>query len=281
MSELFEKSIRTLELPAVLEQLAAQAVSDEAKDRSRRLFPSTDYDDVCRLQDETEAARGMLGIQGSPNFSGLKRVAEILARADRGGVLNTRELLTVAGMLRCARRVKEYFNTDSAGRTVIDHMFDAGEQQRILEQIRQQRIEENLQYAYQNNPEGFVPYSLLFIECKINNKPVKAMIDTGAQVSILPFSIAKDCEVDYLIDRRWQTVTVGVGVQRSVGRIHALQVQVQNRVWANPFVVLDKGPLDHCILGVDWLTKNQAVIRLADRTLTVGDVVTPFLQPHE
>ena len=165
--------------------------------------------------------------------------------------------------------------------TVIDHMFDAGEQQRILEQIRQQRIEENLQYAYQNNPEGFVPYSLLFIECKINNKPVKAMIDTGAQVSILPFSIAKDCEVDYLIDRRWQTVTVGVGVQRSVGRIHALQVQVQGRVWANPFVVLDKGPLDHCILGVDWLTKNQAVIRLAERTLTVGDVVAPFLQPHE
>ena len=31
MSELFEKSIRTLELPAVLELLARQAVSDEAK----------------------------------------------------------------------------------------------------------------------------------------------------------------------------------------------------------------------------------------------------------
>ena len=84
MSELFEKSIRTLELPAVLERLAAQAVSDEAKDRARKLFPSTDYDEVCRLQDETEAARSMLGLQGSPNFSGLKRVAEILARADGG-----------------------------------------------------------------------------------------------------------------------------------------------------------------------------------------------------
>ena len=33
MSELFDKSIRTLELPAVLELLAAQAVSAEAKDR--------------------------------------------------------------------------------------------------------------------------------------------------------------------------------------------------------------------------------------------------------
>ena len=36
MSELFEKSIRTLELPAVLELLARHAVSDEAKARCLR-----------------------------------------------------------------------------------------------------------------------------------------------------------------------------------------------------------------------------------------------------
>ena len=134
MSELFEKSIRTLELPAVLERLAAQAVSDEAKDRARKLFPSTDYDEVCRLQEETEAARAMTGLQGSPNFSGLKRVAEILARADRGGVLNTRELLTLAGVLRCARRVKEYFNADSGSHTVIDHMFQSLHGNKFLEE---------------------------------------------------------------------------------------------------------------------------------------------------
>ena len=38
MSELFEKSIRTLELPAVLELLARHAVSDEAKARCLRLI---------------------------------------------------------------------------------------------------------------------------------------------------------------------------------------------------------------------------------------------------
>ena len=134
MSELFEKSIRTLELPAVLEQLAAQAVSDEAKDRSRRLLPTTDYEEVCRLQDETEAARVMTGLRGSPNFSGLKRVAEILARADRGGVLNTRELLTVAGVLRCARRVKEYFNSEAGAHSVIDHMFQSLHGNKFLEE---------------------------------------------------------------------------------------------------------------------------------------------------
>ena len=41
MSEMFEKSIRTLELPAVLEMLGHKAVSDAAKERCAQLMPST------------------------------------------------------------------------------------------------------------------------------------------------------------------------------------------------------------------------------------------------
>ena len=40
MSELFEKSIRVLELPRLLEMLEHHAVSAEAKARARRLTPS-------------------------------------------------------------------------------------------------------------------------------------------------------------------------------------------------------------------------------------------------
>ena len=123
MSELFDKSIRTLELPAVLELLAAQAISAEAKDRCRRLVPETEAEEVLRLQDQTDAARGMIGLRGSPSFSGVKPVAEALARADRGGSLNTHELLTIAGLLTAARRVREYFNEDAQEKTVIDHLF--------------------------------------------------------------------------------------------------------------------------------------------------------------
>ena len=102
MSELFDKSRRTLELPRVLEMLSAQAVSDEAKRRCLALRPETDVEDVERLQDETEAARRMMALRGSPGFSGVKPVREILDRADRGGCLSTIELLTVAGLLTSA-----------------------------------------------------------------------------------------------------------------------------------------------------------------------------------
>ena len=61
MTELFEKSIRVLELPQLLERLSQKAVSEAAKERALRLTPSTDADDVRRLQDETDAARALIG----------------------------------------------------------------------------------------------------------------------------------------------------------------------------------------------------------------------------
>ena len=72
MSELFDKSIRTLELPRVLQLLSEQAVSAEAKERAQRIRPETEAEEVLRLLDQTDAARQMMGLHGSPSFSGVK-----------------------------------------------------------------------------------------------------------------------------------------------------------------------------------------------------------------
>ena len=48
MSELFEKSMSTLELPRVLELLSQCAVTDEGRERARALRPMDDIDDVKR-----------------------------------------------------------------------------------------------------------------------------------------------------------------------------------------------------------------------------------------
>ncbi len=134
MSELFDKSIRTLELPRILQLLADQTNSEAARERTLAIYPRTDVRDVERLQEETEAAREMIGLRGSPAFSGIKSVGESLYRADRGGALNTRELLDIAGVLRCARRVKDYFNDQSDKETAIDHFFRSLRGNRYLEE---------------------------------------------------------------------------------------------------------------------------------------------------
>ena len=133
MSDLFEKSIRTLELPAVLEMLAQRAVSDEAKERCRRLRPATEPETVSRLLDETDAAKERLGLHGSPSFTGVKDVAQALNRADHGGMLNTRELLDVAGVLTATRRVSDYDADRQGDPTAIDRLFSALRPNKYLE----------------------------------------------------------------------------------------------------------------------------------------------------
>ena len=133
MSELFDKSIKTLELPAVLKMLAEQTNSAESREKALAIVPQTDVDDVRRLQDETDAARAMIGLKGSPAFDRIKPVAESLYRADHGGALNTRELLDIAGLLRCARRVRDYFNDDGE-KTAIDYLFCALRGNKFLEE---------------------------------------------------------------------------------------------------------------------------------------------------
>ncbi len=134
MSELFDKSIRTLELPRVLQLLSDQAVSAEGKAKALRIRPETETEEVLRLLDQTDAARSMIGLHGSPSFSGVKPVGEALDRADRGGTLNTHELLTIADLLTAARRAKEYFNDEALEKTAIDHLFLSLHGNRFLEE---------------------------------------------------------------------------------------------------------------------------------------------------
>ena len=91
-------------------------------------------EEVLRLLDQTDAARNLIGLRGSPSFSGVKPVAEALDRADRGGALNTRELLTIADLLTAAHRAKEYFNDEAAEKTAIDHLFLSLHGNRFLEE---------------------------------------------------------------------------------------------------------------------------------------------------
>ena len=131
--QLYEKSMHTLELEEVLKLLAAEAVSDPAKEMALELRPSVSEFEVKRRMGETTAAKAMMVVNGSPSFSGVKDVRSSLARADMGGVLNTRELLNIAGVLQAARQVKSYAAGNSSGRTDIDSLFRTLVTNRFLE----------------------------------------------------------------------------------------------------------------------------------------------------
>ena len=133
MTELCEKSVQILELPQVLRLLAAEAVSEEAKERAAALRPSDDPEEVGRRLRETSAACAMMTVKGTPSFRGIRPVASSLQRAEMGGMLNTRELLDIASVLTASRSVKAYGSADRNGKSTIDFLFESLQTNRFLE----------------------------------------------------------------------------------------------------------------------------------------------------
>ncbi len=132
--ELYEKSLATLELPAVLNMLASEAVSATAKEKCLELRPANSPYEVRRRLGQTSAAKAMMVLHGSPSLSGVKDVRNSLARADMGGMLNTRELLDIAGVLQCARLAHAYAKGNSCGRGDIDYLFNSLSSNKYLEE---------------------------------------------------------------------------------------------------------------------------------------------------
>ena len=122
MSELYEKSLIKLELDQVLAMLAECAGSSEGKAACLRLRPTTDLEDVQLLLEQTTAASDLCTRKGNPSFLDVKDVTESLERADRGGCLQPKELLSVGAVLRCARTIKAYVAEDEKP-TVLDPLF--------------------------------------------------------------------------------------------------------------------------------------------------------------
>lgn len=130
----FNKSLNTLELPAVLRMLCDEAVCETAKEQCLALLPGTEPEAVrIRLEETSEACR-MMTLRGSPSFSGIKDPRPALERAALGGSLNTRELMDVAAVLRCARLVKTYVSDDEVGKSSIDYIFNALRSNKYLEE---------------------------------------------------------------------------------------------------------------------------------------------------
>ena len=132
MSELYEKSLIKLELDQVLALLAECAGSEGGKEACLRLRPVSDLEEVQTLLQQTTAASDLCTRKGNPIFGDVNDVSASLERADRGGSLQPKELLRIAGVLRCARNIKGYVSEDDKN-TILDPLFMALTPNKYLE----------------------------------------------------------------------------------------------------------------------------------------------------
>ena len=104
-----QKALKTLEFTKIKEQLISYATSFIGKEKAEQLYPSTDFDEVVRWQEETDEGARVLRRKGHVPLGGIFDIRPHAKRAQIGGMLSPMELMEIASTIRAGRVLNRFF----------------------------------------------------------------------------------------------------------------------------------------------------------------------------
>ena len=147
---------------------------------------------------------------------------------------------------------------------------DPNVQKKIEEIIKQKNINENLKYAEEYLPETLFAVHMLFIHLEINKKRIIALVDTGAQSTIMSKELVEKCNLMNLVDTRYSGIAQGVGTSKIIGTIHAAQLKIQDKFLMCKITVIEN-PTIGFIFGLDNMRTYRCNIDLGKNALIFPD----------
>jgi DNA damage-inducible protein 1 len=157
-------------------------------------------------------------------------------------------------------------------------------QKKIAEKIRLESVQANMELAMEEMPEAFGSVVMLYIETEINGKPIKAFVDSGAQMTIMTARMAENLNLMRLLDTRYHGEARGVGTAKILGKIHMTQMKCGSSFFPVSVTVMENSDVDF-LLGLDMLRRHRCLIDLSENCLrmegSAGIESVPFLPEHE
>ncbi|MFZ7945616.1 endonuclease MutS2 [Neobacillus sp. 19] len=119
-----ERALKVLEFTKVREQLLEHAASPLGREKIINLVPSTDFEEVVRLQTETDEAATVFRIKGNVPLSGIHDIRAHIKRSVIGGILSPHELNQTASTIHASRQMKRFIEDIAAERTELPILLE-------------------------------------------------------------------------------------------------------------------------------------------------------------
>jgi hypothetical protein len=113
-------------------------------------------------------------------------------------------------------------------------------------------VEENFKKAYNEIPHTFIRTEAIFLKGHINGQEINFLLDTGAEMSVIPANIIQACGLESILDTQYSGVMKGVGEAKTLGRVHYVEVVLECGVYPCSFSVCSNNDLP-AILGIDMM----------------------------
>jgi DNA damage-inducible protein 1 len=196
----------------------------------------------------------------------------------------------VKGGIQAALRQTQQYHTEQIMKDRLAKNPNDQEAKEYFENKNNQAlIQQQYQDMMQEYPESMARVLMLYIRAKVNGHEVDCFVDSGAQTTIMSKKCARQCGILHLVDKRFAGIAVGVGTGKFLGRIHVVQLQINQHFFPCTITVMDDNEglgdknMDF-LLGLDMLKRFSCNIDLEKGSLRFRlgpqeHMETPFL--HE
>lgn len=173
------------------------------------------------------------------------------------------KLLGANGTLKNSNKVKDLIlgkNAGNAGNKIY------------IEMSSDKTVTQNKQMAEMYYPELQFNPELLLLNININGKQLKAVFDTGAQITIISENKAKELGLEQFIDKTHKIEIRGVGKNTTIGIIHLYNISINEQQYPISMHVYPGASLPADMLfGLDNMMRLRAIIDVFNKQVIFGE----------